>query len=238
MGRIFEKRKERMFARWSKNAKAFTKIGKEIAIAVKLGGPDPNNNPRLRMAVQNSKALNMPKDRVEAAIKRATAKDQADLNEVTYEGYGPHGIAIVVETATDNPTRTVANVRSIFNKHGGSLGTTGSLDYMFERRGAFKIARPAGDLDELELDLIDHGLEEMEEAEDFLVLYSKLENFGSLQKALEAKGLEVQSAAPQRFPNTLLNVSQDQEKEVLELIEALESDDDVQHVYHSMHTEE
>jgi YebC/PmpR family DNA-binding regulatory protein len=238
MGRIFEKRKEKMFARWAKNAKAFTKIGKEIAIAIKLGGPDPDGNPRLRMAIQSSKALNMPKDRVDAAIKRATAKDQVDLNEVTYEGYAPHGVAVVVETATDNPTRTVANVRSIFSRYGGSMGTTGSLDYLFQKVGAFKTAKPSGDLDEFELSLIDHGLEELEEGEDFLVLYSKLENFGQLQRALEISKIEVQSAASQRIPNTLTNVSSEQSKEIQELIDALEEDDDVQHVYHSMQNEE
>ena len=238
MGRIFEKRKERMFARWSKNAKAFTKIGKEIAIAIKLGGPDPDNNPRLRMAVQNSRAINMPKDRVEAAIKRATEKDQAELNEISYEGYAPHGIAVVVETATDNPTRTVANVRSIFTRYSGSLGTTGSLDYLFQKLGVFKTAKPAGDLDELELSLIDHGLEEFEVGDDFLVLYCKLEHFGQLQKALESQRIEIHSASPQRIPNTLTAVKQEHMKEVNELIEALEEDEDVQHVYHSMQVED
>lgn len=234
MGRIFEKRKDRMFARWAKNAKAFTKIGKEISIAIKLGGADPNGNPRLRMAIQNAKALNMPKDRVEAAIKRASAKDEASLNEVTYEGYGPHGVAIVVETATDNPTRTVANIRSIFNRWGGSLGTTGSLDYLFERLGVFKTAKPAGDPEEFELSLIDHGLEDMEETEDGFLLFCKLENFGELQRALEGSGVEVLSAASQRFPQNTTAVTQEQSGDLMKLIEALEEDDDVQHVYHSM----
>lgn len=234
MGRIFEKRKEKMFARWAKNAKAFTKIGKEIAIAIKLGGPDPAANPRLRMAIQSSKALNMPKDRVEAAIKRATAKDQADLDEVVYEGYGPHGIAIVVETATDNPTRTVANVRSIFTRYSGALGTTGSLDYLFVRQGVFKTSKPSSALDDFELSLIDHGLEELEEAEDYLVLYSKLENFGLLQRALDASGVEIQSATAQRFPNTVTTLSGEAAEEVQKLLDALEEDDDVQQVYHSM----
>lgn len=238
MGRIFEKRKEKMFARWSKNAKAFTKVGKEIAIAIKLGGADPNSNPRLRMAIQSSKDLNMPKDRVEAAIKRATTKEQADLNEVTYEGYAPHGVAVVVETATDNPTRTVANVRSIFSRHSGSMGTTGSLDYLFQKLGVFKISKPPGDVDEFELSLIDHGLEELEESDDFLMLYSKLENFGQLQKALETSGVEIKSAAPHRLPNTLTKVTAEQAQEVQELIDGLEEDDDVQNVYHSMQTDD
>ncbi len=238
MGRIFEKRKEKMFARWAKNAKAFTKIGKEIAIAIKLGGSDPNGNPRLRMAIQNAKVANMPKDRVDAAIKRATEKDQADLNEITYEGYGPHGIPIVVEAASDNGTRTVANVRSTFSRYSGTLGTTGSLDYLFQKSGVFKTAKPKGDIDEFELSLIDHGLEELEEAEDYLVLYCKFENFGHLQKALEAGGVEVQSAAPQRIPNTLTKITAEQAKEVYELVEALEEDDDVQHVYHAMQSED
>lgn len=227
-----------MFARWAKNAKAFTKVGKEISIAIKLGGAEPANNPRLRMAIQTAKSLNMPKDRVEAAIRRASAKDEASLNEVIYEGYGPHGIALVVETATDNPTRTVANVRSIFNRYGGSLGTSGSLDYMFQRQGVFKTARPKGDVDEFQLNLIDHGLEDLEEGEDCMVLYCKLENFGDMQRALEESGTEVQTAGPQRFPVTQTKVSVDQAKEVQELIDALEEDDDVQHVYHTMQAED
>lgn len=234
MGRIFEKRKDRMFARWAKNAKAFTKIGKEIAIAVKTGGSEPSSNPRLRMAMQTAKSLNMPKDRVEAAIKRAAGKDQSSFDEVIYEGYGPHGVAILVETATDNPTRTVANVRSIFNRYGGSLGTTGSLDYLFQQRGVFKIATPTGDLEEFELEMIDHGLEDLFEGEDGLLLYSKREDFGALQKALEAKNIEVQSAGPQRFPLSFSSINSVQEEEVQKLIEALEEDDDVQHVYHNI----
>jgi len=234
MGRIFEKRKDRMFARWAKNAKAFTKLGKEISIAVKLGGSDPATNPRLRMAVQTAKSLNMLKDRIEAAIKRASSKDEASLNEITYEGYGPHGIAIFVEAATDNATRTVANVRSIFNRYGGSLGTSGSLGHMFERKGVFKIPVPSGNRDDLELELIDHGLENLEELEDGLLLYSSFEQFGNLQKALESRGVDVQNAASQRFPVTLTPVTAEQESELQTLIEALEEDDDVQHVYHNM----
>lgn len=234
MGRIFEKRKERMFARWSKNAKAFTKVGKEIAIAVKLGGADPDNNPRLRMAVQTARTLNMPKDRVEAAIKRASSKDMTSYSEISYEGYGQHGIAIFVEAATDNPTRTVANVRSIFTRWEGSLGTSGSLEYVFERRGVFSVARPQGSIEDLELELIDHGLEELSEGEEGILLQCKFGNFHELQKAIEAKGLEIKSAGLQRFPLSLVEVSENQAADIEKLVSALEEDDDVQNVYHNM----
>lgn len=234
MGRIFEKRKDRMFARWAKTAKAFTKVGKEIAIAVKLGSPEPASNPRLRMAIQTARALNMPKDRIEAAIKRASSKDEASLQEVIYEGYAPHGIAVVVETATNNPTRTVANVRTIITHHGGTLGTSGSLAYLFGRRGAFTISLPGGDFDEFELEMIDHGLEDIFESEDGLLLYCSFENFGTLQKALETKKVEVKSAGLQRFPLTTVQVTPEQEREIETLLNELEEDDDVQHVYHNM----
>ncbi len=237
MGRIFEKRKDRMFARWAKNAKAFTKIGKEIAIAVRLGGGDPDGNPRLRMAIQTARALNMPKDRIEAAITRATSKDEASLQEVTYEGYAPHGVALIVQTATDNPTRTVANVRSILTHGGGTLGTTGSLDYLFDRRGVFLVTPPTGNLDDLELDLIDFGLEDIFETEEGLLLYSSFENFGSLQQALEQRKIEVKSAALQRFPTNTIAVDTSFESEIESLINELEEDDDVQHVYHNMKME-
>jgi len=238
MGRIFEKRKARMFARWAKNAKAFTKLGKEIALAVKLGGGDPAGNPRLRMAIQTARSLNMPKDRIEAAINRASSKDQASLHEVVYEGYGPHGVAILVETATDNPTRTVANVRSIFNRWDGSMGTTGSLDFVFQRKGVFSIGTPPGDMDEFELYLIDHGLEDLFEAEDGFLVYSTFADFGTLQKALEEKKVEVKSASPQRIPLSSVELSKEQEEEVQKLIDALEEDDDVQHVYHNIKVSE
>ena len=234
MGRIFEKRKDRMFARWAKTAKAFTKVGKEIAIAVKLGSPEPASTPRLRMAIQTARALNMPKDRIEAAIKRASSKDEASLQEVIYEGYAPHGIAVVVETATNNPTRTVANVRTIITHHGGTLGTSGSLAYLFGRRGAFTISLPGGDFDEFELEMIDHGLEDIFESEDGLLLYCSFENFGTLQKALETKKVEVKSAGLQRFPLTTVQVTPEQEREIETLLNELEEDDDVQHVYHNM----
>jgi len=234
MGRIFEKRKVRMFARWAKNAKAFTKIGKEIAIAVRLGGGDPNGNPRLRMAIQTARSLNMPKDRIEAAIKRATSKDEASLQEVTYEGYAPHGVALIIQTATDNPTRTVANVRSILTHSKGTLGTTGSLDYLFGRRGAFLINPPQGNMDDFELELIDHGLEDIFDTEEGLMLYSSFENFGTLQQALEARKVEVKSAELQRFPHSTMAVEAAHQAEIDTLIEELEEDDDVQQVYHNM----
>jgi YebC/PmpR family DNA-binding regulatory protein len=234
MGRIFEKRKDRMFARWAKTAKAFTKLGKEIAISVKLGGGDPDNNPRLRMAIQTARSLNMPKDRIEAAIKRASSRDEAELAEISYEGYAPYGVAIFVEAATDNPTRTVANVRNIITKHGGKLATTGALDFVFDRKGVFKIATPAGDLDDFELEMIDHGLEEIFEAEDGLLLYSSFKQFGDLQKALESRQIEVKSAIPQRLPTSYVAVTPDQEAEIQKMIDKLEDDDDVQSVFSNM----
>jgi len=234
MGRIFEKRKDRMFARWARTARAFTKIGKEISIAVKLGGVDPNSNPRLRMAIQTARSLNMPKDRIEAAINRASAKDSASLQEVVYEGYAPHGVAVLVETATDNTTRTVANVRSNFDRYGGSMASSGALDYLFQRRGVFTVVRPKGDIDELQLELIDHGLEDLVESDDELMLYTTFAGFGTLQRALEERGIEVKNAGLMRQPNTTVEVTAAQEAEINKLIEALEEDDDVQHVYHSM----
>jgi YebC/PmpR family DNA-binding regulatory protein len=227
-----------MFARWSKTAKAFTKLGKEIAISVKLAGTDPDSNPRLRMAIQTARSLNMPKDRIEAAIKRASSKDQADLTEITYEGYAPYGVAIVVESATDNATRTVATVRNYITKHGGNLATSGALDFVFERNGVFKIAQPQGDLDELELELIDHGLEEIFEADDGLLIYSHFKQFSDMQKALESRNCEVKSATLQRLPTSYVKVSLEQEAEIQKLIEKLEEDDDVQAVFHNMQSNE
>jgi len=234
MGRIFEKRKDRMFARWAKNAKAFTKIGKEIAIAVKLGGGDPDGNPRLRMAIQTARSLNMPKDRVIAAITRATSKDEASLEEVVYEGYAPHGVAIVVLTATNNATRTVGNVRSVITHHNGTLGTTGSLAYIFDRRGVFVVEAPKGNLDDFELEMIDHGMEDIFEGDEGLLLYTSFEGFGTLQKALEERKIEVKSAALQYQPKNILAVSAEHQAEIESLIGQLEEDDDVQHVYHNM----
>ncbi len=226
-----------MFARWAKNAKAFTKIGKEIAIAVKAGGGDPDSNPRLRMAVQTARSLNMPKDRIDAAITRATSKDEASLEEVSYEGYAPYGIAIMVTTATNNPTRTVANVRAILTHRGGTLGTTGSLAYLFDLRGVFSIAMPSGDMDEFELSMIDHGLEDLFETDEGLLIYSSFENFGALQKALEEQKIEVKSAGMQHFPKNTLEISSEKLKEIEDLIQALEEDDDVQQVFHNMKVE-
>jgi YebC/PmpR family DNA-binding regulatory protein len=223
MGRIFEKRKDRMFARWAKTAKAFTKLGKEIAISVKLSGPDPDNNPRLRMAIQTARSLNMPKDRIEAAVKRASSRDDAELNEITYEAYAPHGVAMFIETATDNPTRTIANVRNII-----------ALEYVFDRKGVFKVATPQGDLDDFELEMIDHGLEEIFAADDGLLLYSSFKQFGDLQKALEGRGIEVKSAAPQRMANNFVAVTEEQEAEIQKMVDRLEEDDDVQTVFTNM----
>jgi YebC/PmpR family DNA-binding regulatory protein len=238
MGRIFETRKDRMFARWAKNAKAFTKLGKEIAISVKLGGGEPDNNPRLRMAIQTARSLNMPKDRIEAAIKRATSKDEANLDEVSYEGFGPYGVGLFIETATDNSTRTVANVRNILTKNGGNMATNGALDYIFDRKGVFKIAPPSTDLEELELELIDHGLEEIFETDDGLLLYSNFKQFNELQKVLEANKVQVLSASAQRIPTTTVKVTAEQEAEIQKIIERLEDDDDVQTVFNNMQSEE
>jgi YebC/PmpR family DNA-binding regulatory protein len=224
-----------MFARWDKMAKQFTRIGKEIAIAVKQGGPDPENNPALRRCMQNAKGVNMPKDRVEAAIKRALGKDKADYEEIVYEGYAAHGVAVMVETATDNPTRTVANVRMHFNREGGSLGTTGSVSFTFNRMGEFKIKKEGLDLDELELELIDYGLEEIgEDSEGNIVIRTPYTEFGHMSKALEEKGITPLSAELTRIPTTTVELDEEPAKEVLELIDKLEQDDDVQKVYHNL----
>ena len=234
MGRAFEFRKARKFKRWDAMAKAFSRIGREIAMAVKAGGMDPETNPRLRTAIQNAKGVNMPKDRVEAAIKRASSKDEKDYNEVVYEGYGPHGIAILVETATDNPTRTVANVRLHFNKGGGALGKTGSLDFLFDRKGVFRLNAEGLNVDDLELDLIDHGLEEIFQDENEIILYTAFTDFGTMIKVLEERKLNVINAEAQRIPNSTTELTEAQEEEVMALIEKLEEDDDVQNVYHNM----
>ncbi|MEO5570739.1 MAG: YebC/PmpR family DNA-binding transcriptional regulator [Bacteroidia bacterium] len=234
MGRVFEKRKHKMFARFDKMAKTFTRIGKEIAIAVKQGGPHPDGNPRLRTAMQNAKGANMPKDRVEAAIKRAVSKDEKDYEEMLYEGYAPYGVAIVVETATDNPTRTVANVRMHFNRGNGTLGKTGSLDFLFDRKGVFKIEKGNWNLDDLELELIDFGLEDIAADENDLYIYCLFNDFGAMSKGLEEKGINIISAEKQRIPNTLVELNESQQEEVIKLVEALEEDEDVQHVYHNL----
>ncbi len=234
MGRAFEFRRARKEKRWDKMAKAFTKIGREIAMAVKQGGPEPETNPRLRVAIQNGKGVNMPKDRIESAIKRASSKDAGDYHEVVYEGYGPHGVAIVVETATDNPTRTVANIRSYFTRGGGSLGTSGSLDFMFVRKGVFKVSPEGVNMEELELDLIDFGAEDIQVEEDGIYIYTQFSDFGAMQKALEERKLNVVSAELQRIPTTVTELSEEQEDEIMNLIDKIEEDDDVQSVYHTV----
>ena len=234
MGRIFEKRKHKMFARYAKMAKQFTRIGKEIAIAVKQGGPEPANNPRLRMAIQNSKAVNMPKDRVESAIKRAVSKDTDNYDEVVYEGYGPHGIAILVECATDNNTRTVANIRMYFSRADGALGKTGSLDFLFERKGIFKLPKNDLNIEDLELELIDFGAEEVFEEDGEIYIYTSFQNYGGMQKALEEKKLEVTSTELQRIPTNTVQLDEAQAAEVEALIEKIEDDEDVQAVYSNM----
>lgn len=239
MGRIFETRKHVMFARWNRMAKQFTRIGKDITIAVRNGGPDPDNNPALRRVIQNARAVNMPKDKVESAIKRATSKDVTNYEEVIYEGYAPHGVAVLVQTATDNPTRTVGNIRNIFNKNGGNLGTSGSVSFMFRRMGVFRLD-PAGiDQDDLELYLIDHGLDEMgegsgEKDEPQLVIRCNFPDFGQLQKGLEDRHLVPLSAEQEYICTTPTELPEDQAREVLEFIDKLEQDEDVQKVFHTL----
>src|SRR5258708_6699993 len=239
MGRIFEVRKHTMFARWDRMAKQFTRIGKEIAIAVKVGGPDPGTNPALRRCFQNAKSVNMPKDRVEAAIKRAMGKDMTNYEEILYEGYGPHGVAILVETATDNHVRTVANVKSIFNKGGGTLGNSGSVSFQFSKMGSFKLKLEGLNTDELEFELIDHGLEDMGEGsgendETVLVLRCAFSNFGSMQKALEEKGITPISTELEWIPSTTVELPEDQAQDVLKLVDKIEQDEDVQKVFHNL----
>ena len=239
MGRIFETRKHTMFARWDRMAKQFARIGKDITIAVKSGGTDPNNNPQLRRVIQNARAVNMPKDKVESAIKKASGQDAADYEEVLYEGYAPHGVAVVVETATDNPARTVASVRAHFNKGGGNLGTTGSVAFQFRKMGAFRISAEGVAADELELDLIDHGLEEMgestgEKGEVQLLIRCGFAEFGHLQKALEDRGITPVSAETEYVPLSTVELPEEQATEVLHLIDRLEQDDDVQKVFHNL----
>jgi YebC/PmpR family DNA-binding regulatory protein len=233
---MFEKRKHKMFARFDRMAKQFTKLGKEIAIAVKMSGENPDNNPRLRVAIQNSKAVNMPKDRVDAAIKRALNKAEGNYDEVRFEGYAPHGVGVVVETATDNNTRTVANVRMHFNKGGGALGKTGSLDFNFTRKGVFKIAKNTlsyEDLDEFELELIDSGLEDFAIDDEDVYVYTSFVDFGLMQKQLEDLGI-IANAELQYVPNSYVDLTEEQAQEVLDLVERLEGDDDVQNVYHNL----
>ncbi len=234
MGRAFEFRKVRKMKRWDAMAKAFTRIGKDIVMAVKAGGPDPTLNARLRVVIQNAKGVNMPKDRIENAIKRASSKEEKDFEEIVYEGYGPYGVPILVECATDNSTRTVANVRMYFTRNGGTLGKTGSLDFMFVRKGVFKLETGSADPDELELELIDHGLEELIREEDGFTIITAFQDFGTMQKALEDRNIQVKSSELQRFPTSLAEITPEQEEEVLKLVEKIEEDDDVQAVYHNL----
>ena len=239
MGRIFEVRKHAMFARWNRMAKQFARIAKDIAMTVKSGGPDPTSNPALRRVIQNARAVNMPKDKVESAIKRAQGVDASDYAEIIYEGYGPHGAAILVEAATDNPTRTVANIRSAFNKGGGNMGNSGSVAFMFKRMGVFRL-NPAGiDADSLELELIDHGLEEMgesvgEKGEPQLVIRCSFPEFGNLQKALEDRGITPISAESEYIPQTPVPLDEAAFEEVIKLVDRLEQDEDVQKVFHNV----
>jgi YebC/PmpR family DNA-binding regulatory protein len=239
MGRIFETRKTTMFARWNKMAKIFTRISKDIAIAVKAGGPSPDNNPALRRAFQNARAANMPKDKVEAAIKRASGQDAKEYEVVLYEGYAPHGIAVLVETATDNVVRTVANIRMHFKDWGGNMGNSGSVAYMFQRMGVFRLAPEGLELEALELDLIDHGLQELgegtgEKGEKQIIIRCAFNDFGQLQSAIEARGIHPLSSESEYIAQNLTELPEDKAKEVLELVDALEQDEDVQRVFHNL----
>ncbi len=235
MGRAFEYRKATKLKRWGNMARVFTKLGKQITIAVKEGGPEPDSNPRLRVLMQQAKKENMPKENVERAIKKATSKDEADYKEMVYEGYGPNGIAVVIETATDNPTRTVANIRSYFNKNGGSLGTTGSLQFLFDHKCVFKIAPKEGvSLDDLELELIDYGVDELVEDEGNIMLYGEFASYSAIQKYLEENGFEIFSAEFERIPNDMKELNDEQKAQVMKLIEKIEDDEDVQNVFHNM----
>ena len=235
MGRAFEYRKARKLKRWGNMARTFTKIGKEISIAVKAGGPDPDANPRLRVLVQNAKAANMPKENVERAIKKASSKEAGDYKEVVYEGYGPFGIAMVIETATDNTTRTVANVRSYFNKAGGSLGTTGSLSFLFDHKCVFHIKPQEGmSVEDLELEMIDYGVDEVEADEEEIVLYGDFAENNNIQHHLEEAGYEIISAEFERIPNDVKEVTPEQRASIEKLIERFEEDEDVHNVFHNM----
>jgi YebC/PmpR family DNA-binding regulatory protein len=239
MGRMFEKRKTTIFARARRVSKQFSRCAKDIAIAVKAGGPSPEANATLRRVIQNARALNMPKDKIESAIRRASGVDAVDYEEIVYEGYAPHGIALLIEAATDNPTRTVANVRSAFKAHGGNLGTAGSVGYLFQRMAVFRLPAEGLDADELELDLIDHGLEEMlegegDDGEPQLVIRCAFSDLGNMQRALEERGIETAVARSEYVCQTPTGLPDEQGAAVLALVDALEQDDDVHHVYHSL----
>jgi len=239
MGRIFETRKATMFARWNKMAKAFTRVSRELTVAAKVGGPNPDTNPQLRRAVQNARALSMPRDKIESAIKRAAGKDMTNYEELIYEGYAAHGVAVLVVAMTDNPTRTVANVRMRFTKHGGNMGSSGSVSFAFQQMGVFRLDPTGVDLDALELDLIDHGLEEAgtttdEKGAPELVIRCAIGNFGKLQAAIEARGMQVRSAASEYVPLNPMTLPEDKATEALATVDWLEQDEDVQHVFHNL----
>lgn len=231
MGRAFEYRKARKFARWDKMSKTFTRIGREIAMSVKASGPEPESNTRLRAAIQNAKAANMPKDRVEAAIKKASNKDEKAYEEVIYEGYAPHGIAVLVETATDNTTRTVANVRHIFSKYGGSMGTSGSVGFLFERKATFRLDPGDRPADELELELIDAGAEDVQVEDGEWTLTAAFTDYGQVQKSLENLGIQIISSELAYIPTITKSLDESQAEECIRLMDMLEEDDDVQNVY-------
>ena len=234
MGRAFEFRKARKMKRWSAMAKTFTRIGKDIVMAVKEGGPDPDTNSRLRAVMQNAKAANMPKDNVERAIKKASDKNTENYKEILYEGYAPHGIAVLVETATDNNNRTVANIRSYFNKSNGALGTSGSVEFMFDHSCNFRIPAEGLDPEEIELEFIDHGVEEVFVDEDGMLLYAPFESFGNIQKELENRSIEILSSGFERIPQVTKKLAAEAQEEVEKLLEKIEQDDDVQNVYHTL----
>ena len=234
MGRAFEFRKARKMKRWSAMSKAFTRIGKDIVIAVKEGGPDPDSNSKLRAVIQNAKSVNMPKDNIDRAIKRASDKSLGNYKEILFEGYAPYGVAILVETATDNNTRTVANIRSYFNKCNGNLGTSVSVIFMFDHTCNFRIEKQNIDIENLEFDLIDFGVEEVFEDEDGILIYGPFDSFGEIQKALESKEIQIISSGFDRIPNNLKNVNEEERSEIEKLLEKIENDDDVQNVFHNM----
>ena len=239
MGRAFEYRKATKLKRWGNMARVFTKLGKQITMAAKEGGPDPATNPRLRVLELQAKKENMPKENVERAIKKAISKDESDYKEMVYEGYGPYGIAIVVETATDNPTRTVANVRSYFNKHNGSLGTSGSLEFLFDHKCVFKISPKDGvSLEDLELELIDYGVDELVEDEGEIILYGEFKSYSEIQKYLEDNAFEIHSAEFERIPNDQKEVNAEQRALIEKLLDKFEEDEDVQNVFHNMKEDE
>lgn len=237
MGRAFEFRKGRKMKRWDQMSKAFTKYGKEISMAVKSGGTDPELNARLRAVIQNAKSVNMPKDRIEGAIKRASDKSEKDFEEIVYEGYGPKGVGIVIECATDNPNRTVANIRSYFSRGGGELGKSGSLEFMFDRLGLFTINAEGQDLEELELELIDFGLQDIENEGNEIIITTSFTDFGKMQKALEERGVSIINSELQRIPTSYTEVSADDREAIEKMLEKIEEDDDVTNVFHNMQPE-